>query len=109
MKNNGKKKDRSPAPAQTSLDLDRQGSEEGHEKERLMNEPAGGEAANNKSPAPQSGEEQVAELHNTKEGCWKVLEDGRRVNLSQSEWREELARIFSGNPITDKSEPDPTE
>ena len=42
----------------------------------------------------------VAELGNTAEGCWKVLADGQRVELSDKDWRKELARLLApGTPV----------
>ena len=40
----------------------------------------------------------VIELANTSGGCWKVLADGRRVKLSDKEWRKELARLLAPAP-----------
>ncbi len=36
----------------------------------------------------------LVKLVNNQEGYWKVLEDGRRIDLSEEEWRMELARHF---------------
>lgn len=43
-------------------------------------------------PAPP--EEVVVELVNNHQGCWKVLDDGERVELSEEEWRQALSRQF---------------
>ncbi len=41
----------------------------------------------------------VTELVNTAGGCWKVLADGQRVELSDKDWRKELARLLApGTP-----------
>ena len=40
----------------------------------------------------------VIELANTSDGCWKVLADGKRVKLSDTEWRKELARLLAPAP-----------
>ena len=42
------------------------------------------------TPAP----DRVIRLINNREGCWKVLADGDRVELSEEEWRIELGRQF---------------
>lgn len=42
--------------------------------------------------------EKVSELANTAEGCWKLLSGGERVDLSDQEWRQELARLLSKSP-----------
>ena len=39
----------------------------------------------------------VIELANTSGGCWKVLAAGKRVTLSDIEWRKELARLLAPN------------
>ncbi len=40
----------------------------------------------------------IVELANTREGCWKVLASGKRVQLSDAEWREELADLLAHGP-----------
>ncbi len=37
----------------------------------------------------------VSELANTEEGCWKVMSDGERVELTDQEWRKELAHLLA--------------
>ena len=37
----------------------------------------------------------IAVLSNTGEGCWKILSDGNRQELSDAEWRTELKMLFS--------------
>jgi len=50
--------------------------------------------------AEHAGEEEnrVTELANTTDGCWKVLADGSRVELTDSEWRKELTRLLAPPP-----------
>ena len=43
---------------------------------------------------PATLEVRVQELGNTTEGCWLVREGGERVELSDAEWRKELAHLF---------------
>jgi hypothetical protein len=50
----------------------------------------------------------VAELANTKDGCWKVLANGKRVSLTEPEWRQELARIMGREPVTPLLTPSPS-
>ncbi len=45
-------------------------------------------------PAPAAPEASVLELANTTAGCWKVLENEERVELSDADWRRELAHLF---------------
>ena len=43
---------------------------------------------------PTAQDARLVKLVNNQEGYWKVLEDGRRIDLSEEEWRMELARHF---------------
>ena len=71
-----------PSGSQPSLDLD----QDPQSAERETAEHAGEE------------ENPVTELINTNEGCWKVLADGSRVELTDSEWRKELTRLLASPP-----------
>ncbi len=42
--------------------------------------------------------ESVTELANTQDGCWKVGGKGERVELTDAQWREELARLLAHRP-----------
>ncbi len=44
--------------------------------------------------APEEEGPRIVRLISNSEGCWKELEDGRRIDLSEEEWRTELARQF---------------
>lgn len=44
--------------------------------------------------APAEPEARVLELANTTAGCWKVVDGEERVELSDAEWRQELAHLF---------------
>ncbi len=44
--------------------------------------------------------DRVVELGNTHQGCWKLLADGRRIELNEAEWPVELAHLFSRNSPT---------
>lgn len=71
-----------PSGSQPSLDLDQ--------------EPQSAEL----ETAEHAGEEEnpVTELANSRDGCWKVLADGTRVELTDSEWRKELTRLLASPP-----------
>lgn len=43
---------------------------------------------------PTAQDARLVKLVNNQEGYWKVLEDGRRIDLTEEEWRMELARVF---------------
>ena len=43
---------------------------------------------------PTAQDARLVKLVNNQEGYWKVLEDGRRIDLTEEEWRMELARHF---------------
>ncbi len=43
---------------------------------------------------PTAPDARLVKLVNNQEGYWKVLEDGRRIDLTEEEWRMELARHF---------------
>ena len=43
---------------------------------------------------PTAQDTRLVKLVNNQEGYWKVLEDGRRIDLTEEEWRMELARVF---------------
>ena len=43
---------------------------------------------------PTAQDARLVKLVNNQEGYWKVLEDGRRSDLTEEEWRMELARHF---------------
>jgi hypothetical protein len=43
---------------------------------------------------PAKPEVRVLELVNSTEGCWMVVEGDGRVELSDAEWRKELAHLF---------------
>ena len=48
------------------------------------------------SDKPEEAERlRVTELGNTEAGCWMVLSDGSRQELSDKEWRGELKRLLS--------------
>ncbi len=40
----------------------------------------------------------VVELVNGVDGVWKKLSNGKRVDLTTKEWRQELARLFTRAP-----------
>lgn len=42
----------------------------------------------------------VSELGSTQDGCWKVLADGERVEISDKEWRKELTRLLASPSST---------
>lgn len=44
--------------------------------------------------APARPEVRVLELVNATDGCWMVVEGGTRIELSDGEWRKELAHLF---------------
>jgi hypothetical protein len=50
----------------------------------------------NTSPAPDPVV--VVELVNGMDGVWKKLSNGKRVDLTTKEWRQELARLFTRAP-----------
>ncbi len=54
---------------------------------------AAAEDAGAEAPQEDAGP-RVLRLVHSAEGCWKELEDGQRVDLSETEWRSELARQF---------------
>lgn len=49
-------------------------------------------------PEPAAGNgtdpNRILKLVNTKDGCWKILPDGKRIALSEEEWRAELTSQF---------------
>lgn len=64
--------------------------------------PAAGSApeppvASAEAPAETDAGPRVLRLVHTAEGCWKELEDGQRVELSEADWHAELARHFRRN------------
>ncbi len=62
---------------------------------------ASGEAGTEPAAAAGGGEGEelpaitVRELVNTEDGCWKVMSDGERLELTDMEWRKELARLLA--------------
>lgn len=54
----------------------------------------GTDAPAQEETAPAEPPVRVARLVNDQEGCWKVLETGEKVALSDEEWRAELAHHF---------------
>lgn len=48
--------------------------------------------------APVAKPVDVVELVNGVDGVWKRLSNGKRVDLTTKEWRQELARLFTRAP-----------
>jgi hypothetical protein len=48
--------------------------------------------------APAADPVVVVELVNGVDGVWKKLSNGKRVDLTTKEWRQELARLFTRAP-----------
>ena len=70
-----------PEDGQTALDLNQSSAESAADHEPVADVVV---AAN-----------PVMELGNTQDGCWKVLGDGERVEISDEEWRKELTRLLA--------------
>ncbi len=49
-------------------------------------------------PVPAAPLNPVVELANTSKGCWKTVEDGTKSQLSDKEWRQELAHLLERPP-----------
>ena len=72
-------------------------------------QPQGGQERVAATPAPaaepaeeeKSAGDTVTELANTQQGCWKVDVNGRRIELTDAQWREELARLLAHRPTED--------
>ena len=80
-----------PEDGQTALELEGETTAQATEQEAAENteEPA--------EPAEVAANP-VMELGNDRESCWKVLADGERVDISDSEWRKELTRLLAPTP-----------
>lgn len=66
---------------------------EEHDGEEMGSEEHDGEEHDGEEQAGEEPERFI-QLINNQDGCWKVLSDGERVDLSDQEWRAELARHF---------------
>ncbi len=64
----------------------------------LAAQSASGKAAAPAQPQPAAEPIVVVELVNGVEGVWKKLSNGKRVDLTTKEWRQELARLFTRAP-----------
>ena len=54
------------------------------------------EAAVEAAEDPAADPRRVVELGNSRKGCWKLLANGERVKITDSEWQTELARLSGG-------------
>jgi hypothetical protein len=59
-------------------------------------EPAEAPATPKPPPVPEGPV--VVELANGVDGVWKKLSNGKRVDLTTKEWRQELSRLFTRAP-----------
>lgn len=71
----------------------------------LKGKPAAKAAAKPETPSemeaaakPAGDTVQVVELVNGADGVWKKLSNGKRVDLTTKEWRQELSRVFTRAP-----------
>jgi hypothetical protein len=92
-----------PPGSQPSLDPDREPQSAELEPQSAELEPQSAELEPQSAEletAEHAGEEEnpVTELANSGDGCWKVLADGTRVELTDSEWRKELTRLLASPP-----------